>query len=63
MLWMGGLEFDFMEKIKDDLLLPETDIVFAPHHGRESGKIPQSWLEIVNPKIIVIGDAPSEYIN
>ena len=62
-LWMGDLEADFMEDIEDDVSLDEIDILFAPHHGRDSGKVPESWLEILNPKIIVIGEAPSEHLN
>ena len=39
------------------------DIVFAPHHGRDSGKIPASILEEMDPKIVVIGEAPSKNLN
>lgn len=62
-LWMGDLETDFMEKIKDEVDWPEVDILFAPHHGRNSGKIPSEILEKLDPKIIIIGEAPSEHIN
>ena len=62
-LWFGDLENDFMEKIKDEIELPKADIIFAPHHGRSSGKIPREWLDAIEPKIIVIGEAPSEKIN
>ena len=62
-LWMGDLETDFMEKIEDDISLEEVDILFAPHHGRDSGKVPKSWLDTLNPKIIVIGEAPSQHLN
>lgn len=62
-LWFGDLENTFMEKIKDVINLPKADIVFAPHHGRNSGKIPKEWLESIDPKIIIIGEAPSETIN
>ena len=48
---MGDLETDFMENI------------FAPHHGRDSGKVPKDWLDDMNPKIIVIGEAPSMNLN
>jgi beta-lactamase superfamily II metal-dependent hydrolase len=37
-MWVGDLETQFMEDIFDDIELPETTIVFAPHHGRKSGK-------------------------
>ncbi|MCY3955632.1 MAG: MBL fold metallo-hydrolase [Nitrospira sp.] len=62
-LWMGDLETDFMENIEDDVSLEEVDILFAPHHGRDSGKVPTSWLEKLDPQIIVIGEAPSEHLN
>lgn len=62
-LWFGDLENTFMEKIKDVIELPKADIIFAPHHGRSSGKIPKEWMESIEPKIVVIGEAPSEKIN
>ncbi len=62
-LWMGDLETAFMESINDDVDLPPVDILFAPHHGRESGRIPESMLKRMNPKIIIIGEAQSEHLN
>lgn len=62
-LFMGDIETVFLEKIKEEIDFEEVDIVFAPHHGRESGKIPSDILEIINPKIIVIGEAPSAKLN
>lgn len=62
-LWMGDLETDFMEDITDSVSLGEIDILFAPHHGRDSGKVPKSWLDQLKPKIIVIGEAPSNHLN
>ncbi|WP_298296699.1 MBL fold metallo-hydrolase [uncultured Litoreibacter sp.] len=58
-MWLGDLETQFMEDILDDIELTKTDIVFAAHHGRKSGKIPDSWLDILEPEIIIIGEAPS----
>ncbi len=63
MLWMGDLETNFMEAIEDDVDLTAVDILFAPHHGRESGKIPQSMLDKLSPKIIIIGEAPAKQLN
>jgi beta-lactamase superfamily II metal-dependent hydrolase len=63
MLWMGDLETDFMEKIEGKINIPKIDILFAPHHGRDSGKVPHSWLKEMDPQLIVIGEAPSEYLN
>ena len=62
-LWMGDLETEFMEAIGDDLDLPNTDILFAPHHGRDSGKVPESMLQTMEPKVIIIGEAPSQHLN
>jgi len=62
-LWMGDLETEFLENIEDELTLPKVDILFAPHHGRYSGKVPESILEKLDPKIIIIGEAPSKHID
>ena len=62
-MWMGDMEHDFLEKIKDSVEWVEVDILFAPHHGRKSGKVSSDVLEKLNPKIIVIGEAPSEHID
>ncbi len=62
-LWMGDLEADFMELIEDELDLPKVDLLFAPHHGRESGRIPASLLEKMSPKVIIVGEAPSEHLH
>lgn len=62
-IWMGDLETEFMELIEDDLDLPKTDILFAPHHGRGSGKVPGSMLQGMDPKLIIIGEAPSQHLN
>lgn len=45
-LWFGDLENTFMEKIKDLIELPKADIIFAPHHGRSSGKIPKNGWKV-----------------
>jgi hypothetical protein len=63
MLWMGDLETDFMEKIEDLFSLPPVDVLFAPHHGRASGKVPKKWLEEMDPGVIIVGEAPSEYLD
>lgn len=62
-LWLGDLETEFMEKITDHIQLEKTTVVFASHHGRDSGKIPNSWLEKLDPQIIVIGEAPSRHLH
>ncbi|MFD1985415.1 MBL fold metallo-hydrolase [Mesorhizobium newzealandense] len=62
-MWIGDLHTEFMEEIFDSVDLPKTTVVFAPHHGRQSGKIPNSWLEKLDPQVIVIGEAPSRHLN
>jgi len=60
-LWMGDLGSEFMEAVEPDL--PAVDILFAPHHGRDSGKVPASLLEKMSPRVIVIGEAPSQHLH
>lgn len=62
-MWLGDLETDFMENIVDDIDLTKIAVLFASHHGRKSGKVPDSWLEKLNPQLIVIGEAPSRHLN
>ena len=62
-LWLGDLETEFMERIFDSIELEKTTIVFASHHGRASGKIPDSWLKKLDPQLIVIGEAPSRHLH
>ena len=61
-MWMGDLETVFMEMIADRIDWPKVDILFAPHHGRESGRIPAAILEKLSPKLVVIGEAPAEHL-
>lgn len=56
-LWMGDLETGFMQKIENEIHLEPIDILFAPHHGRKSGRVPTNWLQQLKPKVIVIGEA------
>lgn len=58
-IWMGDLEKEFMEKIKDKVTFSKTHILFAPHHGRKSGKMPSEWIEQMNPDIIIMGESNS----
>ena len=57
------MEHDFLEKIKDQVDWPKVDLLFAPHHGRDSGKVSSDVLKKLDPYVIVIGEAPSEYLN
>lgn len=61
--WFGDLETDFMNNIKNKVDWIKADIVFASHHGRSSGRIPNEILEKIKPKIIIIGEAPSENLD
>lgn len=58
-IWLGDMENDYMEAIEDDIDLSPVDILFAPHHGRKSGRVPKSWLNRLDPRLIVVGEAPA----
>ncbi len=60
MLWFGDLETHFMGTIEDEIELPQADVVFAAHHGRS--RMPTAWINQMDPKIIVLGEAPREYL-
>lgn len=62
-LWLGDIETDFLDKIKDEIDFDEIDVLFAPHHGRKSGKISEEILEILNPQVVIIGEAESKDLN
>lgn len=62
-LWMGDLETEFMDKIKNNLSVTKIDVLFAPHHGRKTGKVPAEILKILNPSVIIVGEADSEYLD
>lgn len=62
-MWMGDMEHDFLEKVKDQIAWPKVDILFAPHHGRHSGRVSSDVLKAMNPQIVVIGEAPSKYLD
>ncbi len=63
MLWMGDLESEYINNIETEINLEKTAILFAPHHGRDSGKLPESLLKKIDPEIIVVGEAPSKNLN
>lgn len=62
-MWMGDMEHNFLDKIKGRVSWPKVDVLFAPHHGRDSGKVSADILEKLNPQIIIIGEAPSKHLN
>lgn len=60
---MGDIETEFLTNVNDKISFGDVDILFAPHHGRDSGKIPEEILKDINPKLIMIGEAPCEHLN
>lgn len=58
--WMGDLETEMMENIIDEIKLPKVHVLFAPHHGRETGVCPDWWLDQMNPDLIIIGEGPED---
>ena len=63
-MWMGDLETGMQQTYYDEFKgkIPKIDILFHPHHGRKSGVVPDELMKALNPKIVVIGNAPSEDI-
>ena len=60
-MWMGDMETDMMNNIKGSVAWPENiDVLFAPHHGRSSAKVPEDILKKLNPQVIVLGEADSD---
>lgn len=64
-MWMGDLETDMQKEYYDTCKnnIPAVDILFQPHHGRKSGSVPPELMDKLNPKLIIIGNAPSEHID
>jgi beta-lactamase superfamily II metal-dependent hydrolase len=62
-MWMGDLETDFLEAIEHEVAWPRIDVLFAPHHGRESGRVPQSILHKLSPRLVVIGEAGAGHLH
>lgn len=62
-VWMGDLETSFMSKIEKEVSLEPVDILFAPHHGRLSGRPPKSWMDAMDPGLVVIGEADSDVLD
>ncbi len=56
-----GMQEVFLREMKDKL--GPVDIFFHPHHGRKTSAPPKELLDILNPKIIVISNAPAEDLN
>jgi beta-lactamase superfamily II metal-dependent hydrolase len=62
MMWMGDLETAFMESIKESLpSLPQIDILFAPHHGRDTP--PEEWIDQLDPQIVVLGEGQEKHLD
>lgn len=59
-VWMGDLETGFMEKIKEEVSFEKANILFMPHHGRKSGKLPTEWIEQIDPDVLIKGEANSK---
>lgn len=64
-MWMGDLSTEMQQEYYDTCSrhIPQVDILFQPHHGRETGAVPPELLEALNPQLIIVGNAPSQYIH
>lgn len=58
---MEDMQKEYYEKEKANI--PHADILFHPHHGRLSSKVPSELLDAINPRLIVIGNAPTDTLN
>lgn len=56
---MGDMETDSMREIGAVVARPDVDILFAPHHGRASGRVPADILRMMSPQTVVAGEAPA----
>lgn len=52
--------WDFILK-NHHYLVSDVDVLIAPHHGRDSGR-KWDFLDVLKPKLVLIGNAPSENI-
>lgn len=59
-LWMGDMEKGMQEEFDSKVDNTHVTIVFAPHHGRKNGHIPPSLMDKLSPKLVIVGEAPSE---
>ena len=57
------METEFLEEIEDDVKWKKQNLLFVPHHGRKSGRVPTSILEKIDPDIIIIGEGPSVHMH
>lgn len=64
-MWMGDLETEMQQAYYDEFKnnIPQIDILFQPHHGRKTGAVPSELLNVLNPRLIIIGNAPADYID
>lgn len=62
-MWMGDLETDMQAEFYQQVDIPNVDILFQPHHGRKSGTVPKELMDALNPKLIIVGNAPSKDID
>jgi len=64
-LWMGDMESDMQKEFFDECKneLTHIDVLFHPHHGRESSRPPAELFEKLSPLVVVIGNAPDEHLN
>lgn len=57
------METEMQEEFDSKVTNEHTTIVFAPHHGRKSGHIPSSLMDKLTPKLVIVGEAPSDELD
>lgn len=59
-MWFGDMLSDMLTEFDTQVANTATTVLFAPHHSRKSGRIPKTLLDKLKPKLIIVGEAPSE---
>lgn len=59
-VWMRDLETHSMGNILEEVELKKTNVFFASHYERKSGRVPYELLRAMDPDIVIIGEVPSE---
>ncbi len=64
-IWMGDMETAMQEVFYKEVghELSKVDVLFLPHHGRSSAKLPENLLKKLDPRLIIVGAAPAAEID
>ena len=66
MVFWSDFESHLMGDILEEVDFKKINVLFVSHHKSKSGRLPDEWLEAMDPDIVIIGGTPYEnldYIN